>query len=103
MSVRSKVAELLALRDSVSESAVSIDKFTDEEAVRGKSRLCTWERAISYLLPYSSWCFFHPKIINQATISLSLLPLPPPQGPALYKPLLSRPLDVLSKACNSRP
>lgn len=36
MSVRSKVAELLALRDSVSESAVSIEKFTDEEAVRGK-------------------------------------------------------------------
>ena len=35
MSVRSKVAELLALQDSVSESAVSIDKFTDEEAVRG--------------------------------------------------------------------
>lgn len=36
MSVRSKVAELLALRDSVSESAVSIEKFADEEAVRGK-------------------------------------------------------------------
>ncbi|KAL0260902.1 hypothetical protein SLS55_004594 [Diplodia seriata] len=34
MSVRSKVAELLALRDSVSESAVSIEKFTNEEAVR---------------------------------------------------------------------
>ncbi|KAK8174765.1 hypothetical protein BC567DRAFT_209970 [Phyllosticta citribraziliensis] len=33
-SVRSKVAELLALRDSISESAVSLDKFADEDAVR---------------------------------------------------------------------
>ncbi|KAK8193500.1 hypothetical protein HDK77DRAFT_480777 [Phyllosticta capitalensis] len=33
-SVRSKVAELLALRDSISESAVSLDKFANEDAVR---------------------------------------------------------------------
>ncbi|KAF2145809.1 uncharacterized protein K452DRAFT_342558 [Aplosporella prunicola CBS 121167] len=44
MSVRSKVAELLALRDSVSESAVSLDKFADEDAVRvnlNLSQLCS--------------------------------------------------------------
>jgi hypothetical protein len=28
--------ELLALRDSVSESAVSLDKFRDEEAIKGE-------------------------------------------------------------------
>jgi hypothetical protein len=32
-----KVDELMALRDSVSESAVSLDKFNDEEVVRGQS------------------------------------------------------------------
>lgn len=31
-----KVEELLALRDSVSESAVSIDKFADEDVIKGK-------------------------------------------------------------------
>jgi hypothetical protein len=31
-----KVEELLALRDSVSESAVSLDKFADEEVIKGK-------------------------------------------------------------------
>ena len=30
-----KVQELLALRDSVSESAVSLDKFGDEDAIKG--------------------------------------------------------------------
>ena len=31
-----RVEELLALRDSVSESAVSIEKFADEEAIKGE-------------------------------------------------------------------
>lgn len=31
-----KVEELLALRDSVSESAVSIDKFPDEDVIKGE-------------------------------------------------------------------
>ena len=31
-----KVEELLALRDSVSESAVSLDKFADEDVIKGK-------------------------------------------------------------------
>lgn len=30
-----KVEELLALRDSVSESAVSLDKFKDEDVIKG--------------------------------------------------------------------
>lgn len=30
-----KVEELLALRDSVSESAVSIEKFADEDVIKG--------------------------------------------------------------------
>jgi hypothetical protein len=30
-----KVEELLALRDSVSESAISLEKFGDEEAIKG--------------------------------------------------------------------
>jgi hypothetical protein len=36
MSLAYKVEELLALRDSVSESAVSIDKFADEEVIKGQ-------------------------------------------------------------------
>jgi hypothetical protein len=31
-----RVEELLALRDSVSESAVSLDKFADEDVIKGK-------------------------------------------------------------------
>jgi hypothetical protein len=31
-----KVEELLALRDSVSESAVSIDRFADEDSIKGQ-------------------------------------------------------------------
>lgn len=31
-----KVEELLALRDSVSESAVSIEKFADEDVIKGR-------------------------------------------------------------------
>lgn len=34
-----KVEELLALRDSVSESAVSLDKFPAEDAIKGTSVL----------------------------------------------------------------
>lgn len=30
-----KVEELLAMRDSVSESAVSIEKFRDEDSIKG--------------------------------------------------------------------
>lgn len=33
-----KVEELLALRDSVSESAVSIDKFADEDVIKGQGQ-----------------------------------------------------------------
>jgi hypothetical protein len=40
MSFAYKVDELLALRDSVSESAVSIEKFPDEDAIRGQLRTC---------------------------------------------------------------
>jgi hypothetical protein len=36
MSFAYKVDELLALRDSVSESAVSIEKFPDEDVIRGQ-------------------------------------------------------------------
>lgn len=31
-----KVEELLALRDSVSESAVSIERFADEDVIKGE-------------------------------------------------------------------
>jgi len=31
-----KIEELLALRDSVSESAVSIEKFADEDVIKGR-------------------------------------------------------------------
>jgi hypothetical protein len=34
-----KVEELLALRDSVSESAISLEKFGDEEAIKGRFSL----------------------------------------------------------------
>ncbi|KAL5116737.1 hypothetical protein ACEQ8H_005349 [Pleosporales sp. CAS-2024a] len=37
MSLAYKVEELLALRDSVSESAVSIDRFADEDVIKGRS------------------------------------------------------------------
>jgi len=37
MTLAYKVEELLALRDSVSESAVSIDKFADEDVIKGTS------------------------------------------------------------------
>lgn len=40
MSFAYKVDELLALRDSVSESAVSIEKFPNEDVIRGQSRTC---------------------------------------------------------------
>jgi hypothetical protein len=33
-----KVEELLALRGSVSESTVSLDRFGDEEAIKGESK-----------------------------------------------------------------
>jgi hypothetical protein len=36
MSLAYKVEELLALRDSVSESAVSLDKFADEDVIKGQ-------------------------------------------------------------------
>lgn len=36
MSLAYKVEELLALRDSVSESAVSIDRFADEDVIKGQ-------------------------------------------------------------------
>ena len=36
MSLAYRVEELLALRDSVSESAVSIDKFADEDVIKGQ-------------------------------------------------------------------
>lgn len=36
MSIAYKVEELLALRDSVSESAVSIDRFADEDVIKGQ-------------------------------------------------------------------
>jgi hypothetical protein len=35
-----KVEELLALRSSISESAVLFDKFVDEDVVKGQSSLC---------------------------------------------------------------
>lgn len=38
MSFAYRVDELLALRDSVSESAVSIEKFPDEDVIRGQCR-----------------------------------------------------------------
>lgn len=40
MSFAYKVDELLALRDSVSESAVSIEKFPNEDVIRGQFRTC---------------------------------------------------------------
>jgi hypothetical protein len=40
MSFAYKVDELLALRDSVSESAVSIEKFPDEDVIRGQCQAC---------------------------------------------------------------
>lgn len=36
MSLAYKVEELLALRDSVSESAVSLDRFADEDVIKGQ-------------------------------------------------------------------
>lgn len=52
MTLAYKVEELLALRDSVSESAVSIDKFADEDVIKG-------EQSID-LLCHSSVAFIGP-------------------------------------------
>jgi hypothetical protein len=41
MSLAYKVEELLALRDSISESAVSIDRFADEDVIKGGYSLFT--------------------------------------------------------------
>jgi hypothetical protein len=41
MSLAYKVEELLALRDSVSESAVSIDKFADGDVIKGQYSIST--------------------------------------------------------------
>ena|SRR5690242_8505660 len=50
-----KVEELLALRDSVSESAVSLDKFADEDVIKGKRQTCFHPSPLtSYLLPLTS-------------------------------------------------
>lgn len=43
-----KVEELLALRDSVSESAVSIDKFADEDVIKGQ-----WRCSVTFTLHHT--------------------------------------------------
>lgn len=46
-----KVEELLAMRDSVSESAVSLEKFPDEEAIKGTSQFTTPHNLFTVTLP----------------------------------------------------
>src|ERR1051326_2322889 len=50
MAVAYKVEELLALRGTASESAVSAERFGDEEAIIGKSRI--------FPVSLESWVFF---------------------------------------------
>lgn len=47
-----KVEELLALRDSVSESAVSIDKFADEDVIKGQWLCLRLRSDICHLSPH---------------------------------------------------
>ena len=47
-----KVEELLALRDSVSESAVSLDKFADELVIKGKPWSCFHLSSLTVTSPH---------------------------------------------------
>ena len=49
MSLAYRVEELLALRDSVSESAVSLDKIDKQQALRGKFDLSPFANSIAAL------------------------------------------------------
>ena len=60
MSFAYKVEELLALRDSVSESAVSIDRFADEDVIKGE-------------LPTAKSCL---SLLTSPTNFLGHIPLP---------------------------
>jgi hypothetical protein len=53
MSFAYKVEELLALRDSVSESAISIDRFADEDVIKGQSAALTLSHSHPSL--HQSW------------------------------------------------
>ena len=46
-----RVEELLALRDSTSEPAVSIEKFTDKEVIKGEKRLLIHSKFTSHAMP----------------------------------------------------
>jgi hypothetical protein len=55
MSFAYKVEELLALRDSVSESAISIDRFADEDVIKGQSAALTLSHSHTLTLsPFTS-------------------------------------------------
>ena len=51
MSLAYRVDELLALRDSVSESAVSIEKFPDEDVIRGQWTSISSSRLFTFTVP----------------------------------------------------
>lgn len=66
MSPAYKVEELLALRDSVSESAVSLERFADEDVIKG------WWLVISLFTLHSS-LFITSMPALKSTISIELL------------------------------
>jgi hypothetical protein len=53
MSFAYKVEELLALRDSVSESAISIDRFADEDVIKGQSAALTLSHSHTLTLHFT--------------------------------------------------
>ncbi len=70
MSLAYKVEELLALRDSVSESAVSLDKFADEDVIKGKRSLYLH---LSHLTLHSSLITPHSSPHQPSLVVLSVL------------------------------
>jgi hypothetical protein len=59
MSLAYKVEELLALRDSVSESAVSIDKFADEDVIKGQFPAFTPHSSLHSCTTFNNYLLRH--------------------------------------------
>lgn len=73
MSLAYKVEELLALRDSVSESAVSIERFADEDVIKGM-----WAALASLLHFHFHFTPRLPRLISPFDSLLFASPLTPP-------------------------
>lgn len=91
-----KVEELLALRDSVSESAVSLDKFADEVVVKGK--FCFHLSTLTSPLYASSFaarsCIVAPSPPSRVALILSLSFLLPYGKTTRLTPARTRPASL---------